>query len=272
MFNSHPPLSTFKDIVSLVRKQQEWIMNIPGPDANDEVKLRYSSRLFAATAQLQRARGELNSSNPAALEIWDRATQHPSMLAADLTLVKLSEINLKRQLNGLVKVVSSMVCDPPLGSKRAAHDRLVCDLLEVLQDIHITDFSGQTRSLKSLVPVIKQVMFSDAANFMTCTEVAHMECSGDEVAILFANQLDDSIQRYNAVAKDLQELSKDSARFLMPLMHTVIGLIASSDIMLVELPHDTVQTTAVIKRGAELCFLSDAVPGNSVKAAKKQKK
>jgi hypothetical protein len=251
MFDTLPPLMLFKDVVGLVRRQNEWSMNIPGTDANEQVKLRYSARLLTATSQLQRSRNDLKASDPAALALWDRATQHPPLPTSELTLHKLHDINLRRQLDGLVKIISFFSFEPPVGNKKAAHDRLVFDLLEVLQDIHVTDWSGRKKCVQILIPVIKQALAFDDANVRTCTEVAQHECSGDDLALLFANQLDESIRRYSSFHEHLQA---DYQNFLLPLIHTVIGQVASSDMMQVEVPVDPAQAGPNIRRAAELCF------------------
>jgi len=253
MFDAQPPLRIFREVVGLVRRQNEWAANIPGPDANDLLKHRYSVKLIASAVQLQDARAELRAIDPAALQLWDRAMQHTPVPIADLTPLKLHAINLKRQLGGLVKIVLFLACKPPSAKNKDAHNKLVDDVLEVLRVVPINDFSGHQRTMSSFSHIVKHAIRDVIETYVTCAEIAKSKCPGDEVALLFAQELDVLIWDVHASPALLEELELQFKNFLKPVASIAVGRIGTADQMFEVDPVDS-HTEQLLSRAAELCF------------------
>jgi hypothetical protein len=253
MFETYPPLKIFKEVVSLGLRSNEWAANIPGPDADDALKQRYSTRLSASLNHLARARADLKSYDPTALELWDRATQHPSVPTSDLNLQKLNETNFRRQIGSVIKLVLFLSCNPPPARAKEAHSALVGDLLDLLPKIPITDPSGKNRTMASFAPIVKHAVFDINHNLISCLDIASSQCSGDDVARLFALELDSLIWDSQANSSSSDELEYQLKHILKPLTDICTGRIGVADAMFEVDPVDP-HTEKFLSRTAELCF------------------
>jgi hypothetical protein len=253
LFEAQPSLRIFNEVISLVRRQNEWAANIPGAHADDALKSRYSGRLAQSLTRLTQARVDLKASDPEALDVWDRATQRVPFSSADLTVNKLKELNFKRRISGIVKLVLFLACKPPSAKERAGHGRLVADVLEVLQFVPIDDISGQKRTLASFAPIVKHATSDIIENFVPCADIAASACPDDESALLFARALDAEVWTLLSDAAALEKLELEFKNFLKPVACIAVGRIGVADMMFEVDPVDS-HTERLLSRAAELSF------------------
>jgi hypothetical protein len=156
-------------------------------------------------------------------------------------------------MGGLVKIVTFLACKLPSSRNVVAHNKLVDDVIEVLDVVSINDLSGQRRGMTSFIPVVHHAIREFSDSCIPCADIAEKKCPGDDAAMLFAQELDGMILHMQTSPAQLEELELQFKNFLKPVAAIAIGRIGVADEMFEVDPVDA-HTETILSRIAELAF------------------